>query len=106
MLAFARVRRQVAPLSTTPVRPMTSSQSLGLPILVEVTRGDMVECRHHGSIAVVDIDGKVGFAAGDSESPVYARSAFKPLQAIPLVESGAADGEGLEQVAVACASHS
>jgi L-asparaginase II len=84
---------------------MTSSPS-GPPILVEVSRGDMVECRHRGSVAVVDIDGKVVFAAGDVESPVYARSAFKPLQAVPFVESGAADNEGLEQIAVACASHS
>src|SRR5438477_12642054 len=111
VLAFAPVRRQVGPLSTMPVSPMTSAQSasaqsFGPPILVEVSRGDMVECRHRGSVAVVDIDGKVVFAAGDVESPVYARSAFKPLQAIPFVESGAADGEGVEQIAVACASHS
>jgi L-asparaginase II len=90
-----------------PVSTMTSApRSPGTPVLVEVSRGDMVECRHRGSIAVVDIDGKVVFATGDIESPVYARSAFKPLQAIPLVESGAADREGPEQIAVACASHS
>jgi L-asparaginase II len=40
--------------------------------------------------------------------PIYPRSAVKPLQAIPLVESGAADAIGLatSELAVACASHS
>lgn len=83
---------------------MTSLQAP--PILVEVTRGDAVECAHRGSIAVVDADGRVVFAAGDIDKPVYARSAIKPIQALPFVESGAADSEGPEQIALACASHS
>lgn len=78
------------------------------PILVEVTRGDLIESVHRGSIAIMDADGKAHLALGDVETPVYSRSSLKPVQAIPLVESGAADAFGLsdEEVALACASHS
>ena len=78
------------------------------PILVEVTRGAMVESVHRGSLAIVDASGALRLALGDIESPVYSRSSLKPMQAMPLVESGAADAFGLsdEEVALACASHS
>ena len=48
------------------------------------------------------------FAVGDIAAPVFPRSAIKALQAIALVESGAADryGFGDEDLALACASHS
>ena len=77
------------------------------PVLVEVTRGAMVESRHHGAAAVVDATGRIVQSWGEIEQPVYARSALKPLQALPLVESGAADRYGLgpEELALACASH-
>ena len=77
------------------------------PVLVEVTRGDMVESRHRAAFAVADPRGRVVASAGDIERPVYARSAIKPLQAIPLVESGAAEAFGLSdaEIALACASH-
>ncbi len=77
------------------------------PVLVELVRGDLVESRHRGAFAVVDAAGKMVASAGDIERPVYARSAVKPLQALPLVESGAADrfGLGVEELALACASH-
>lgn len=78
------------------------------PILVEVTRGGIVESRHRGAIAVCDAAGKVVASWGDTASAVYPRSAFKSLQALPLVETGAADAFGLtdEHLALACASHS
>jgi L-asparaginase II len=60
------------------------------PMLIEVTRGDMVESRHRADVAIVDADGKVVRAWGDIEPTVYGRSAIKPLQALPLIESGAA----------------
>lgn len=77
------------------------------PVLVEVTRGGMIECRHRGAIAVVDAGGKVVCAWGDIERPIYGRSAIKPLQALPLIESGAAERFGLgdAEIALACASH-
>lgn len=78
------------------------------PILVEVTRADRVESIHRGSIAIADADGAIRFALGDIETPVYPRSSLKPIQALPLIESGAADAFGLsdQEVALACASHS
>ncbi len=78
------------------------------PTLVEVVRGDLVESRHAGAIAVADPQGRLLLAFGDVERPVFPRSAIKAMQAIPLVESGAADAFGLgdAELAVACASHS
>ncbi len=77
------------------------------PVLVEVTRGAAVESRHRGAFAVVDAAGAVVLAAGDIDAPVFPRSAVKPLQALPLVESGAASAFGLtrRELALACASH-
>jgi L-asparaginase II len=77
------------------------------PVLVEVTRGDMVESRHRGAMAVLDAHGKVVETAGDIDRPIYPRSAIKPLQTILLVESGAADrfGLGEDHLTLASASH-
>lgn len=77
------------------------------PILVEVTRGTMVESRHAGSLAVLDARGGVRLACGDTAQPIYPRSAIKPIQALPLIESGAAEKYKLSDVelALACASH-
>ena len=77
------------------------------PISVEVTRGTMVESRHRASLAVVDANGGVMLSSGAYERMIYGRSAIKPLQAIPLVESGAAEAYGLSpaEIALACASH-
>ncbi len=77
------------------------------PILVEVTRGGRVESVHRGAVAVVDADGAVALAMGDIDAAVFPRSAVKALQALPLVESGAADSLGLTdaEIALACASH-
>jgi L-asparaginase II len=78
------------------------------PVLVEVTRGALVESVHRGAVAIVDASGVVTFQLGDIETPVYTRSSLKPIQALPLVESGAAEAFGVsdEEVALACASHS
>jgi L-asparaginase II len=78
------------------------------PFLVEVIRGGLVESRHRGAVAVVDADGATVLAIGDVAKSVFPRSAIKPLQALPLVESGAADRYvvGDEELALACASHS
>jgi L-asparaginase II len=77
------------------------------PVLVEVIRGSFVESRHRGAIAVVAPDGTVVHAIGDVTREMFPRSAIKPVQALPLVESGAADafGFGDVEIALACASH-
>jgi L-asparaginase II len=78
------------------------------PVLVEVTRGGLIESYHRGAIAIADDDGEIKLALGDIDTPIYPRSAVKFLQAIPLIESGAADAYGLNttELAVACGSHS
>lgn len=77
------------------------------PVLVEVLRGTLVESRHRGAVAIADAGGSLHAAIGEISAPVYARSAIKPLQALPLVESGAAERFGLGdvEIALACASH-
>ena len=78
------------------------------PVLVEVLRGAVVESVHRGAVSVFDADGKPVWELGDTARPVFPRSAVKAIQALPLVESGAADayGFGDRELALACASHS
>lgn len=77
------------------------------PVLVEIWRGDVLESLHRGRAVICRPDGTVEAAWGDIARPVLPRSAVKPLQALALVESGAADRAGLgpEHLALACASH-
>jgi len=76
--------------------------------LAQVTRGKAIDSVHYGSIAVVDRDGRLLFAAGDPHYLTTTRSALKPLQAMPLVAGGGIAHFGFtpEQVALLCASHS
>lgn len=77
------------------------------PILVDVLRGSTVESTHSGAFAIVDGDGALVASLGDIQRPIFPRSAIKVLQALPLVESGAADRLQLTdaELAIACASH-
>ena len=77
------------------------------PVLVNTIRGGHVESRHRGAIAVCDARGRVVHSWGDIDYPVFPRSAIKTLQALPLVETGAADHFDLSpaELALACASH-
>jgi len=78
------------------------------PILVEVSRGAKVESVHRGAICVTDAGGKSVLSIGETQAPVFPRSAVKAIQALPLIESGAADafGFGDRELSLACASHS
>lgn len=80
----------------------------GPELLVEVTRGDAVESRHYGHVAVVDADGRVVFSLGDPDFPTYPRSSLKPLQALAGIARGTADRFNFTdaEIAVTCASHS
>ena len=77
------------------------------PVLVEVTRGPVVESRHRGAAVVVDADGAVVASWGDIDRPMVPRSAVKPLQAMAMVECGGAEKFALGDIelALACASH-
>ena len=77
------------------------------PVLVHILRGSTIESRHRGAIAVVDADGQLAFSLGEIDAPVFPRSAVKAIQALPLIESGAAERFSLTEaeIALACASH-
>ncbi len=76
--------------------------------LAAVTRSDYIESIHFGYICVSDSSGKIHFSLGDYKTQVYFRSSAKPIQAIPLVHTGAAEAFGLSQkeISLVCASHS
>jgi L-asparaginase II len=76
-------------------------------LVVEVLRGDVVESRHEVDVVAVDADGSELWSRGDGRRSVLPRSSLKPIQALPLFRSGAADARALssERLAIACASH-
>ena len=78
------------------------------PLTVEVTRGGMVESCHRGAAVVMDAKGNAVHAWGEIERIVYPRSAIKPLQALAVVETGAAEAFAVTdaELALASASHS
>ena len=59
--------------------------------LIEILRGGHVESIHGAAAVVVDYHGNRMAHLGDPELSVYWRSAAKPFQAWPLIQSGAAD---------------
>jgi L-asparaginase len=72
------------------------------PIVVEVTRGQVVEARH-AVHAVVVRDGRIELAAGDPQLVAFFRSSAKPLQALPVVRARPDLDD--EEIALVCASH-
>lgn len=78
-----------------------------LPILAEVMRGPIIESRHRGVITIVEPDGAIIASLGDDGLITSTRSTIKPIQAIPLITSGAADSFNVSEreLAVVCASH-
>ena len=76
-------------------------------VVIEITRGPVVESRHEGIAAVVKADGTVVASWGDIDAAILPRSANKPIQAMAFVESGAVERFGLgdEHIALSCASH-
>ncbi len=75
--------------------------------MVELWRGGRLESAHAGHAVICDETGQIVEAWGNPEAVIYPRSSCKMLQALPLVESGAADAAGLTQaqLALSCASH-
>ena len=76
-------------------------------LLVEVTRNGIVESRHFGAAVVSDYRGTVVESFGDIRQLVFPRSSLKPMLAIHLIESGAADHFALDdaELSLACSSH-
>src|SRR5438876_10535666 len=75
--------------------------------LVEVLLCRALYSHHSDAMAVIDADGGLLAALGDIDRPIVPRSAVRPLQALPLVESDAASRLRLndDELALACASH-
>ncbi|MDB6178951.1 asparaginase [Paracoccus sp. Z330] len=74
--------------------------------LIELWRGDQLESLHRGHAVVCDKHGVVE-AWGLPSEIIFPRSSCKMIQALPMIESGAADEARLtdRQLALACASH-
>src|ERR671918_2073439 len=75
--------------------------------LYEVTRGNIVESIHYGSIAVVDSTGKLISSYGDPKAVAFLRSSAKPFQVLPFVERGGVECFGFtpRELSISCASH-
>jgi L-asparaginase II len=81
---------------------------MGAPVpMIELWRGGMLESIHSGHAVICDDTGQIVEAWGNPETVIFPRSSCKMLQALPLLESGAADAYGLtdRQIALSCASH-
>lgn len=76
--------------------------------LAVVTRNGYIESIHYGYVCVVNTSGHVMYNLGNYNTKIFLRSSAKPIQAIPLIQSGAADAYKFshKEIAVACASHS
>lgn len=88
-------------------KPATSRLDGAAALDVAVTRGDLVESTHRVHAAVVNADGVLLDATRDPGLKVWWRSCAKPFQVMPLVRSGGLDalGWGVDELALACASH-
>lgn len=77
-------------------------------VVANVYRGEKVESSHLGHIAVVNSEGTLLYTYGDPFRLTYARSSMKPMQTIPVIETGTADRYQLEpaDLSLCCASHS
>jgi L-asparaginase II len=108
-LAQAASARPPAPATTTGSRPRAAAAAGAPPVLVEVTRGESVESRHRGSVAVVTPSGELRASAGDPAAITFIRSSAKPFQLAPFVASGRFDGYDFpaptEALAIMAASH-
>jgi L-asparaginase II len=97
-------------LSLHPEHEAVVNQESGYPdnpVLVQIRRGPAVESQHRGSWVMTDASGAVIDGVGAWDRPVFTRSSVKCLQALPLLETGAAQhfGFSAEEVALCMASH-
>ena len=74
--------------------------------MAELWRGGLLESTHLGHAVICDASGVVE-AWGNPEAVIFPRSSCKMIQALPLLETGAAAARGLSDahLALSCASH-
>ena len=75
--------------------------------LITVTRGEEADTVHSGTACLSDARGNILWSLGDVEDRAFLRSSAKPLQAMPVITTGAADAFGLDDrdLAILCGSH-
>jgi L-asparaginase II len=75
--------------------------------IVRICRGSITESIHRVHLAVVNAQGALLHGAGDPQLLTFARSTAKLIQALPVIESGAAEHFGLQdaEISLCCASH-
>jgi L-asparaginase II len=76
-------------------------------LTVQTTRGGVLEIESSVVAVIVDGSGRLVESFGEVSRRVPLRSTAKPLQALALIESGAADALGVSpaELTLACASH-
>jgi L-asparaginase II len=84
-----------------------ANQNMPYVPIYQLLRGEIVESRHNGALALADAQGELHAWIGDPNAVTFMRSSAKPFQALPVIESGALThfAFSLKQIAVACASH-
>lgn len=89
------------------VLPASARAGTGAPVRVTVSRGGLEESAHEVHAVICDDAGATLAVYGDPKLPVFARSAIKPIQAAAAWDAGACDafGFGVDEIALACASH-
>jgi L-asparaginase II len=75
--------------------------------LITVTRGEEADTVHTGTACLSDARGDILWSLGDVEDRAFLRSSAKPLQAMPVITTGAAEAFGLDEqdLAILCGSH-
>lgn len=88
-------------------RRSAASWEPGRHMVVEERNG-LIEAFHEANIAVVNSDGELLYSSGDPHHVTFSRSCIKPIQALPLLYTGAEQHYGLssEEIAIVCGSHS
>ena len=72
-------------------------------LLAEVTRGSTIDSLHYGWVCALNSNKKIIYKKGNINDQVFLRSIAKPIQAIPVIESGIISS--LQELAIVCASH-
>ncbi len=75
--------------------------------VMNLSRGEVVESIHFGSIAVVDAQNQLVAWHGSPDVVTFLRSSAKPFQALPFIENGGAEAYHLSprEIALICSSH-
>lgn len=76
-------------------------------VMSEIWRGTLLESVHRGHAVICEAGGEIVQAWGDPTAVILPRSSAKMIQALPLIESGAAEALHLStgRLALSCASH-